>query len=192
MPSIFSTMSQNHLRLRSWAILSTPSGPSTRCMDLQKPQLRWVILYCFGHLFEFSFNSKMSSLCIEPKNKITEHYKSQQLTACTACFMHYIIQCNAQCNALCNTNCELSLIDRVQSIVYWFQIGSINYSMHIYMYMCTCILRDIFTSIFSSSFVGPNIPQRRGHYAAGVGKAEAPQGKETFEHQRCPDQGGHD
>lgn len=144
----------------------------------------------FWALFEFSFNSKMSSLCIEPKNKITEHYKSQQLTACTACFMHYIIQCNAQCNALCNTNCELSLIDRVQSIVYWFQIGSINYSMHIYM--CTCILRDIFTSIFSSSFVGPNIPQRRGHYAAGVGKAEATQGKETFEHQRCPDQGGHD
>lgn len=92
--------------------------------------------------------------------------------------------------ALCNTNCELSLIDRVQSIVYWFQIGSINYSMHVYM--CTCILRGIFTSIFSSSFVGPNIPQRRGHYAAGVGKAEATQGKETFEHQRCPDQGGHD
>lgn len=97
MPSIFSTMSQNHLRLRSWAILSTPSGPSTRCMDLQKPQLRWVILYCFGHLFEFSFNSKMSSLCVKAKNKITEHYKSQQLTALIACFMHYIIQCNALC-----------------------------------------------------------------------------------------------
>lgn len=92
--------------------------------------------------------------------------------------------------ALCNTNCELSLIDRVQSIVLVSnRFNKLKYAYNIPVYM---YFERYVNSIFSSSFVGPNIPQRRGHYAAGVGKAEATQGKETFEHQRCPDQGGHD
>lgn len=61
------------------------------------------------------------------------------------------------------------------------------------MYTCEDVFWDsIFTSIFSSAFVGPNILQRWGHHAAGVGKTEATQGKETLEHQRRHDQGGHD
>lgn len=143
MPSIFSTMSQNHLRPRSWAILLIPSGPSTRCTDLQRPQLRWVMYT----VLDIHLNSVLTK------------------------WVHYV-----------------SSLKSINSILVTNRFNK----WYVCIYMYTCILRSLFTSIFSSSFVGPNIPQRWGHHAAGVGKAEATQGKETFEHQRRPDQGGHD